>query len=138
MSDAPELSEREVAFLLEVADLARLGQTAELEAQLVAGISVNLTNDAGDSLLILAAYHAHAETVEMLLRHAADHSRVNRRGQTALGAAVFRQDRVSVSALLAAGADPLAGAQSAIAVARFFGLAEMVLLLEAGASSGAQ
>jgi uncharacterized protein len=136
----PQLGEREVAYLLEVVDLARRGETNQLEGQLAAGISVNLTNEVGDTLLILAAYHSHLETVEMLLRHGVDHSRINHRGQTALGAAVFRRDLRTVTALLAAGADPEAGTQSATAVAQFFGLEEMVELLRlrdfAGNKSG--
>ena len=52
---------------------------------------MNLTNDKGDTLLILAAYHGHPETVGALLDRGADHSRANDRGQTALAAAVFRQ-----------------------------------------------
>lgn len=132
MTGSQLLGEREVAYLLEVVDLARRGETDRLDAQLAAGISANLTNDAGDTLLILAAYHAHRETVEMLLGHGANHARANHRGQTALGAAVFRRDRGIVTALLAAGADPRAGAQSAVDVARFFGLEEMTELLWLG------
>jgi uncharacterized protein len=131
-----QLGEREVAYLLAVVDLARRGEIELLEAQLDAGISANLTNDVGDTLLILAAYHAHCDTVEMLLRHGADHSRINQRGQTALGAAVFRQDRGIVTALLAAGADPRAGVQPAVDVARFFGLEEMADLLRPGVTAG--
>jgi ankyrin repeat protein len=137
VSDGQELGAREVAYLLEVVELARRGETDQLEAQIQAGISVNLTNDVGDTLLILAAYHAHPETVQMLLRHGGYHSRVNGRGQTALGAAVFRQDRSSVTALLAAGADPLAGPQSAVDVAKFFGLTEMATLFESDSSQPA-
>lgn len=51
------------------------------------------------------------------------------RGQTALGAAVFRQSTESVQALLAAGADPAAGGRSAIEIAEFFELREMLALL---------
>jgi uncharacterized protein len=127
--EVQEFGEREVAYLLEVIDLARDGSTDQLEVQLNAGISANLTNDVGDTLLILAAYHSHLDTVEMLLGRGADHGRANGRGQTALSAAVFRQERGIVTALLAAGADPRAGAQSAVDVARFFGLEDMAILL---------
>jgi uncharacterized protein len=136
VTEAQELSDREVAYLLEVVDLARRGKSDQLEAQLAAGISVNLTNDVGDTLLILAAYHAHHDAVQMLLRRGADHARANCRGQTALSAAVFRQDCGIVTALLAAGADPLAGAQSAVDVARFFGLEEMADLLASAHYAG--
>ena len=114
-----------------VFDLARGGVTDELAAYVDAGVPVNLTNDKGDTLLILAAYHGHPETVGALLDRGADHSRANDRGQTALAAAVFRQSADTVSRLLAAGADPDAGGPSARATAQFFELREMTGLLEA-------
>ena len=114
-----------------VFDLARSGATEELAAYVDAGVPVNLTNDKGDTLLILAAYHLHPETVGALLDRGADHSRANDRGQTALAAAVFRQSEETVSRLLAAGADPDAGGPSARATAVFFELPEMIRLLDA-------
>lgn len=116
----------ELAFLQDVLDLARQGRTDELLAAVRAGVPVNLTGGSGDSLLILAAYHDHPGTVAALLDAGADPNRVNDRGQTALGAAVFRRSRDSVDALLAAGADPHAGGRSAVEIARFFGLSEML------------
>jgi ankyrin repeat protein len=123
------LTQEEVQFLLDVVDLARGGRTDELEPLLNAGVPVNLTNGAGDSLLILAAYHRHPGTVSMLLAHGADTERENDRGQTALGAAVFRQSAEMVSMLLAAGADPAGGPRSALELAEFFGLNDMAELL---------
>jgi ankyrin repeat protein len=113
-----------------VFDLARGGHTDELAAYVDAGVPVNLTNDKGDTLLILAAYHGHPETVEALLARGADHSRANDRGQTALAAAVFRQASGTVTRLLAAGADPDAGGPSARATAAFFELPAMTELLD--------
>ena len=114
-----------------VFDLARAGSTEELAAYVDAGVPVNLTNDKGDTLLILAAYHGHPATVGALLDRGADHSRANDRGQTALAAAVFRQSADTVTRLLAAGADPDAGGPSARATAAFFELPEMTGLLDA-------
>ena len=114
-----------------VFDLARSGATEDLVAYLDAGVPVNLTNDKGDTLLILAAYHGHEEAVAALLDRGADHSRANDRGQTALAAAVFRQSADTVRRLLAAGADPDAGGPSARATAMFFELPEMAGLLDA-------
>ena len=114
-------------------DLARFGHTDELVAYVDAGVPVNLTNDKGDTLLILAAYHGYPETVAALLARGADHSRANDRGQTALAAAVFRQSTATVTALLDAGADPDAGGPSARATAVFFELPAMTELLEARA-----
>jgi ankyrin repeat protein len=121
-----ELTEDELAFLQSVLDLARQGRTDDLLAAIRSGVPVNLTSGAGDSLLILAAYHSHPGTVSALLGAGADPDRVNDRGQTALGAAVFRRSRESVDALLAAGADPHAGGRSAVDIANFFGLSDIL------------
>jgi ankyrin repeat protein len=69
--------------------------------------------------------------VRALLDRGADTARVNDRGQTALGAAVFRQSTESVTHLLAAGADPALGPRSALEVAQVFELPEMSALLTA-------
>src|SRR5688500_12961282 len=113
-----------------VVDLARGGHTDELAGYVDAGVPANLTNDKGDTLLILAAYHGHPETVGALLDRGADHSRANDRGQTALAAAVFRQSADTVTRLIGAGADPDAGGPSARATAIFFELPAMVELLD--------
>ena len=127
----PDLTEDELRFLQVTFELAREGATADLVARLDAGVPVDLTNSSGDTLLILAAYHAHAGTVAALLERGADHARVNDKGQTALGAAVFRQAGGIVTALLDAGADPELGRQSGVAVAQVFDLPEMAELLRA-------
>jgi ankyrin repeat protein len=118
-----------IALAAKVFDLAREGDTEQLTAYLDAGVPANLTNDKGDTLLILSAYRGHTATVEALLARGADHSRANDRGQTALAAAVFKQSADSVRALVAAGADPDAGSPSARATAQFFELPEMAALL---------
>ena len=116
-----------------VFDLAREGSTDELAEYVDAGVPVNLTNDKGDTLLILAAYHQHPDTVAALLERGADHGRVNDRGQTALAAAVFRQSEPAVTVLIAAGADADEGSPSARATAQFFDLSAMTALLDAAA-----
>lgn len=121
-----------------VFDLARAGAADELAAYLDAGVPANLTNGNGDTLLVLAAYHARPDAVAVLLQRGADHARVNDRGQTALGAAVFRRSEEAVRALLAAGADPDLGRQSARATAAFFGLPEMARLLDESPSGPAE
>jgi hypothetical protein len=133
---ATGLTDDELEFLAGILDLARGGATAELLDLIERGVPVNLTGAAGDSLLLLAAYHAHPDTVEALLAAGADPDRVNDRGQTALGAAVFRRCARSVGALLAAGADPDAGTRSARQIASFFELDEMTERLDARASGG--
>ncbi|MET8277845.1 ankyrin repeat domain-containing protein [Micromonospora sp. NPDC005174] len=127
-----DLDAETLAFAHRMFDLARAGEAEELAAQVDAGLPVNLTNDKGDTLLILAAYHSHPDTVAALLARDADHTRTNDRGQSALAAAVFRSSADSVRALLAAGADPAYGNPSALETAQFFDLPEMVRLLRAG------
>jgi ankyrin repeat protein len=124
-----DLTPDELAFLQSAFELARNGETAKLIGYVDAGLPVNLTNSSGDTLLILAAYHKHADLVRALLERGADHARVNDRGQTALASAVFRQDEPIVTALLDAGADPELGPKSAVEIARFFDLPEMLRLL---------
>jgi ankyrin repeat protein len=125
-----DLTADELAFLQSAFELARIGETEQLTGYVDAGLPVNLTNSAGDTLLILAAYHRHAALVTALLERGADHARVNDRGQTALAAATFRQDAGIVTALLQAGADPDHGPKSAVAIATFFELPEMLALLQ--------
>jgi ankyrin repeat protein len=122
-----------IAFAGRVFDMARTGDTEQLAGNLAAGLPPNLTNDKGDTLLLLAAYHDHPDTVGALLDHGADPDRVNDKGQTALSAAVFRRSVASVERLLAAGADPEAGGQSARLTAQFFDLPEMTALLDRAA-----
>lgn len=124
-----ELDAETLEFAHRMFDLARDGATTELAGYVDAGLPVNLTNEKGDSLLILAAYHAHPETVDALLARGADYSRSNDRGQTALAVAVFRSSDAAVRALLAAGADPDDGNPSAVDTAEFFDLPEMLALL---------
>jgi uncharacterized protein len=115
--DDPEL----VELATRLFGLARSGGTETLAAYVDAGIPANLSNDAGDSLLMLAAYHGHAATVRALLDRGADPGRPNDRGQTPLAGAVFKKEPAVVRALLDAGADPRAGKPSAVETARMFG-----------------
>ncbi|MDX6202223.1 MAG: uncharacterized protein QOF82_540 [Frankiales bacterium] len=125
-----ELDADVIEFAHRMFEAARNGWVEDLERNLKAGLPPNLTNDKGDTLLMLAAYHDHPEAVRVLLDAGADTSRSNDRGQTALGAAVFRQNEVTVRALLAAGADPDAGGPTAREMAAFFQLPAMTALLD--------
>lgn len=126
----PQLTEQQLDELRAMFDLARDGEM-ELARYVDLGIPVNLTNDKGDSLLILATYHQRHELARALVERGADLERENERGQTALSCAVFRQDAELVRLLVGAGADPDGGAQSGRQVAAFFGLDEMSQLLDA-------
>jgi ankyrin repeat protein len=127
--DTPD--EDVVAFAGRMFDLARAGDEAQLCRYLDAGVSAGLTNDEGDSLVMLAAYHEHAGTVAALLARGADPNQSNDRGQTPLAGAVFKGADAVVRELLAAGADPTAGQPSAVETARMFGKAELLRLFGA-------
>ena len=71
-------------------DKARDGAAARVAAYVDAGAPVDLANETGDTMLMLAAYNGHAETVRALVARGADPGRVNDRGQTPLAGAVFR------------------------------------------------
>jgi uncharacterized protein len=114
-----------------VFDLARQGVTGTLAAYVDAGVPADLTNDKGDTLVMLAAYHGHADTVVALLERGADPDRANDRGQTPLAGAVFKGEEEVVRALLTGGADPAAGTPSAIDTARMFGKDELLRLFGA-------
>jgi ankyrin repeat protein len=114
-----------------VFDLARHGDTATVAAYVDAGVPANLTNDKGDSLVMLAAYHGHAATVEALLQRGADADRTNDRGQSPLAGAVFKGEDEVVRVLVAHGADPAAGTPSAIDTARMFEKTELLTLFGA-------
>ncbi|SHM56172.1 ankyrin repeat domain-containing protein [Actinacidiphila paucisporea] len=116
----------------QVFDLAREGDTAKLAAYIDAGVPANLANDSGDTLLMLAAYHGHTDTVRSLLQRGAETDRANDHGQTPLAGAVFKGHRDVISALVEAGADPTAGAPSAVDAARLFGKDDLLTLFRIG------
>ncbi|WP_406448264.1 ankyrin repeat domain-containing protein [Streptomyces sp. NBC_00876] len=129
MSETPDPEVVELAA--KVFDLARRGDAETLAAYVDAGVPANLTNDRGDSLLMLAAYHGHAPAVTALVGRGADPDRANDRGQTPLAGAVFKGEDAVIRALLGAGADPAAGTPSALDTARMFGKADLLELFGA-------
>ncbi|MEW1646873.1 MULTISPECIES: ankyrin repeat domain-containing protein [unclassified Streptomyces] len=129
MSEAPD--PEVVEFATKIFDLARQGGTETLVAYVDAGVPANLTNDRGDSLVMLAAYHGHADAVRALLTRGAEADRINDRGQTPLAGAVFKGEQEVIEVLLEAGADPAAGTPSAVDTARMFGKAELLELFGA-------
>jgi len=110
-------------------DAPREGNTALLRGYLDAGAPATLTNSAGDSLVMLAAYHGHAETVQLVLHHGGDANAANDRGQTPLAGAVFKGYTDVARVLLDAGADPDAGSPSARDAAQMFARTEILELL---------
>ena len=125
-ADDPEL----LQFAAKIFNLAREGGTDTLAAYVDAGVPANLSNDQGDSLVMLAAYHGHPQTVAALLERGADPDRPNDRGQTPLAGAVFKGEQAVIQALLDGGADPTAGTPSAVETARVFGRDDLVTLFE--------
>ena len=129
MGEAPDPEVVELAT--RIFDLARRGETGTLVAYVDAGVPADLTNDRGDALVMLAAYHGHADAVRALLERGAEVDRVNDRGQTPLAGAVFKGEDAVVRVLLEHGADPSAGTPSAVDTARMFGKAELLELFGA-------
>jgi len=107
-------------------DFARAGDTARLRAYVEQGVPANLTDATGNTLLMLAAYLGHAETVSALVALGADPDRTNDRGQSPLAGAIFKGEGDVVRALLAAGADPDVGTPSARATALMFDRADLL------------
>ncbi|MGW1147762.1 ankyrin repeat domain-containing protein [Streptomyces sp. NPDC002454] len=136
MSEAPDPDSAPDADVVELATklygLARAGDADGLAAYVDAGVPVNLTNEQGHTLVMLAAYHGHAGAVRTLLARGADPNRVNDRGQTPIAGAVFKGEDEVVRVLLEGGADPTAGTPSAVDTARLFGKAHLLDLFGAG------
>ncbi len=135
MTDAPTPESNEPAHdpeVLELAQkifqLARHGDTDTIAAYVDAGVPADLTNDRGDSLVMLAAYHGHAQAVRVLLDRGADPGKPNDKGQTPIAGAVFKGEDEVVRMLLDHGADPRAGEPSAVETARMFEKTELLRL----------
>jgi ankyrin repeat protein len=143
MSNAPEPESSEPAHdpeVLELAqrifDLVRHGDRDTVATYLEMGVPPNLTNDKGDTLVMLAAYHGHTDVLRVLLEHGADVERVNDRGQTPLAGAVFKGATDVVDLLIDAGADPETGSPSAVETARMFERQDLVERFTSGGGEG--
>lgn len=115
-----------IALARQLFDHARAGRTAELVEYVEAGIPVDLRDEAGNSLLMLAAYYGHAESVAALAALGANVNRLNDQGRSPIAGAVFKKHLEVVDVLLDAGADPRAGSMSALTTALAFGLDDLV------------
>jgi len=121
MTESEGISPEHVELAHQLFDLARLGHVQRLLAYVDAGVPVDLTDAAGNTLLMLAAYHGHSAVVAGLAERGADVDRLNDRGQSPLAGAVFKGEDEVVATLLAHGADPDAGSPTARATAQMFG-----------------
>jgi ankyrin repeat protein len=111
-------------------DRARAGEAERLAAYVDAGVPADLTDAAGNTLLMLAAYHGHPGVVSVLIDRGADVDVINDRGQTPLAGAVFKGYPDVVAILVAAGADPDLGSPTARAAAVFFDRPDLARLLD--------
>ena len=136
MSDTPEQAGAEPVdpkiqeLAGRVFDAARAGDAATLVTYVDAGVPVDLTNEKGDTLVMLAAYHGHPTAVAALVERGADVDRLNDRGQSPLAGALFKGEDDVVRVLVAAGADPHAGHPTPVDTARMFGREDLLELLE--------
>lgn len=109
-------------------EFARQGRTDDLREFIEHGLSPDLLDHDGNSLLMLAAYHGQAETVDLLIGLGADVDAANQRGQTPIAGTLFKGEDAITAALLAAGADLDAGTPSARAAAAMFGREHLLAL----------
>lgn len=112
-------------FATKLFDFARNGDATLLE-YIKQGVNVDMVNQDGQSFIMLAAYHGHAELVHQLAAAGADVNLLNDRGQSPLAGAIFKKEDAVIDALLAAGADPTAGQPNALDSARMFGREDLL------------
>ena len=84
---------------------ARKGETETLASMIEAGLSVDLQDEKGNSLLMLATYNQNLDTSRMLLEKGAQPDLRNDRGQTPLGGVAFKGYAGIAALLLEHGAD---------------------------------
>ncbi|KUN18820.1 hypothetical protein AQJ23_39525 [Streptomyces antibioticus] len=107
-------------------DLARDGRTEALREFVAHGLPVDVCDPAGNSLLMLAAYHGHADTVRALLGLGADPDLRNDRDQSPVAGALFKGADDVVTVLRRAGADLDSGTPTGRAAAVLFGRAHLL------------
>ncbi|HCT9179256.1 TPA: ankyrin repeat domain-containing protein [Corynebacterium aurimucosum] len=112
-------------FATKLFDFARNGDATLLE-YIKQGVNVDMVNQDGQSFIMLAAYHGHAELVRQLVAAGADVNLLNDHGQSPLAGAIFKKEDAVIDALLDAGADPTAGQPNALDSARMFGREDLL------------
>lgn len=118
-----ELPEDVQELANKIFDLARTpgAEAGEmLGAYVDAGVNVNLKNQDGNTLLMLAAYNGATEALAALLERGGDVDMLNDRYQSPLAGAIFKKEDAVVDLLIEAGANPKAGHPSAIECAQLF------------------
>ncbi|RNE49622.1 ankyrin repeat domain-containing protein [Corynebacterium alimapuense] len=125
MSEIPD-DVRELATRL--FDMARTGEPVLLD-YVDNGVSPDLANEDGNTLLMFAAYSGHADLVRGLVARGAGVDKQNQRGQTPLAGALFKKYDEVVDVLIEAGSDPHAGHPSAVETARMFQMTDALIRL---------
>lgn len=126
----PTADEAAIALAHSLLDAARIGDRAPLLSLIDQGAPVDLRDSSGNSPLMLAAYHGHAELVGELVARGADVDLANDRGQSPLAGVAFKGFTDVARVLLDAGADADLGTPSALETAKYFERAEIVSLIE--------
>ena len=114
-----EIPEDVHEFATVLFSMARSGELQLLD-YVDRGVDVDLSNQDGNSFLMLAAYAGHAELVRGLIERGADVNALNARGQSIVAGTVFRGEETIVRMLIDAHADPDAGHPSARETAMMF------------------
>lgn len=132
----PEVTAAEEARYAELQqlalDAARTGDVGMLAPMLDAGMPVNLADEKGNSLLMLASYHGHLQLTELLLKSGAAPDQRNARNQTPLAGVAFKGGLEIAKLLVKHGADPNAdqgGGRFPIQFAAMFGNPDIVAFL---------
>ncbi|KAJ7505817.1 ankyrin repeat-containing domain protein [Mycena galericulata] len=131
MADAASLPPDTVEFAHRMFEAARSGNSELLVAAVDAGLPVNILNEKGNSLLMLAAYAGHLDLTKKLLERGGDPNLLNDLGQSMIAGAVFKAHDDVVRVLAEKGADPRLGTPNAIQAAHMFGRKQLMEVLGA-------
>ncbi|TGM96696.1 ankyrin repeat domain-containing protein [Leptospira dzoumogneensis] len=118
-------------------DLARSGNLEDLSRKLDSLKDINLKNEKGHSLLMLAAYYGQEGTVRYLLSQGADPNSTDLSGNSILMGVSFKGYSNILKLLLEAGADPdyqNPKGQTALQFAEMFGRREICRILSQNTS----
>lgn len=107
-------------------DLAREGRTADLLEFIDHGLPVDVADHGRNTLLMLAAYHGHRDTVAALIERGADVNLRNARDQLPLAGVLFKGEDDIARLLIDAGADLDAGSPTARQAADMFGRSQLL------------
>lgn len=105
MNISPDEEKRYEQLQVMALDFARHGETQELTKMIQAGLSVNLSDPKGQSLIMLASYNGQYETTKALIDLGAFVDQKNDRGQTPLAGVCFKGYFEIVQLLVEHGAD---------------------------------